>query len=95
MAFVVHAERAGGAKPHPAPFTRAAELGAVDRDRWVHVGDSIPSDVIGAQEFGLRAVWLNRRGHPAPEGVTPDAEMFTLVGLADVVERLLSSPEPR
>jgi FMN phosphatase YigB (HAD superfamily) len=95
MAFVVHAERVGGAKPHHAPFTRAAELGGVDRDRWVHVGDSIPSDVIGAQEFGLHAVWLNRRGHPAPEGVTPDAEMFTLLGLADVVDRLLSPPAPR
>jgi FMN hydrolase / 5-amino-6-(5-phospho-D-ribitylamino)uracil phosphatase len=91
MAFIVHAERAGGAKPDAAPFAMAMELSGGLPSRWVHVGDSIPSDVLGAQAFGLRAVWINRRGEQLPEGVRPDAELASLTGLADVVDRLLAA----
>ena len=95
MAFIVHAELVGDPKPHPAPFAHAAELAGADPSRWVHVGDSIPSDVIGAQEYGLRAVWINRRGDPLPEDVHPDAELPSLTGLPDVVDALLRSPARR
>jgi putative hydrolase of the HAD superfamily len=90
MAFIVHAERAGGEKPHPAPFALAMELSGGLPSRWVHVGDSIESDVVGAQAFGLKAVWINRRGFPPPEEVTPDAELPSLAGLTGVVEALLA-----
>jgi FMN hydrolase / 5-amino-6-(5-phospho-D-ribitylamino)uracil phosphatase len=91
MAFVVHAEHAGGAKPGAEPFAMAMGLSGAHPSRWVHVGDSIESDVLGAQAFGLRAVWINRRGEPLPEGVTPEAELPSLQGLADVVDRLLGA----
>jgi FMN hydrolase / 5-amino-6-(5-phospho-D-ribitylamino)uracil phosphatase len=90
MAFIVHAERAGGEKPEPAPFALAMELSGGMPSRWVHVGDSIESDVVGAQAFGLKAVWVNRRGFPPPEDVTPDAELPSLAGLTGVVEALLA-----
>ena len=90
MAFIVHAERAGGEKPDAAPFALAVELSGGLPSRWVHVGDSIESDVVGAQAFGLKAVWINRRGCPRPEGVTPDAELPSLAGLTRVVEGLLA-----
>jgi putative hydrolase of the HAD superfamily len=90
MAFIVHAEHAGGEKPEPAPFALAMELSGGLPSRWVHVGDSIESDVVGAQAFGLKAVWINRRGYPPPDGVTPDAELPSLAGLTGVVESLLA-----
>jgi FMN hydrolase / 5-amino-6-(5-phospho-D-ribitylamino)uracil phosphatase len=90
MSFIVHAERAGGAKPDAAPFAMAMGLSGAHPSRWVHVGDSIESDIAGAHAFGLRAVWINRRGDPPPEEVTPDAELPSLAGLADVVDRLLA-----
>ena len=31
-----------------------------------HIGDSFSSDVRGAAAVGIPAVWLNRRGKPAP-----------------------------
>lgn len=91
MAFIVHAERAGGPKPEAAPFALAVELSGGLPSRWVHVGDSVESDVLGAQAFGLRAVWVNRRGFELPEGVTPDAELPSLAGLTEVVEELLGA----
>jgi FMN hydrolase / 5-amino-6-(5-phospho-D-ribitylamino)uracil phosphatase len=90
MAFIVHAERAGGAKPAREPFELALTLSGGHPSQWVHVGDSIQSDVLGAQAFGLRAVWVNRRGDVLPEGVVPDAELPSLAGLPEVVEELLA-----
>jgi putative hydrolase of the HAD superfamily len=90
MAFIVHAERAGGEKPEAAPFALAMELSGGLPSRWVHVGDSIESDVVGAQAFGLKAVWINRRGFPPPEDITPDAELPSLAGLTRVVQELLA-----
>jgi putative hydrolase of the HAD superfamily len=94
LAFIVHAEHVGEEKPAAAPFARAAELAGIgsDRERWVHVGDSVESDVLGAQRFGLRAVWLNRRGLDHPEDVHPDAELRSLEALPETVDRLLGQP---
>jgi putative hydrolase of the HAD superfamily len=94
LAFIVHAEHVGEEKPAAAPFARAAELAGIgsERERWVHVGDSVESDVLGAQRFGLRAVWLNRRGLDLPEDVHPDAELRSLEHLPQTVDRLLGGP---
>jgi len=93
LAFIVHAEHVGEEKPAAAPFARAAELAGIGSERWVHVGDSLESDVLGAQRFGLRAVWLNRRGLDLPDGVHPDAELRSLEKLPQTVEQLLGQAE--
>jgi putative hydrolase of the HAD superfamily len=92
LAFIVHAEHVGEEKPAAAPFARAAELAGIGRECWVHVGDSVESDVLGAQRFGVRAVWLNRRGLDLPEDVHPDAELRSLEDLPETVDRLLGRP---
>jgi len=88
--FVVHAEQIGAAKPSPQPFLHAIELAGGSPQRWVHAGDDLESDVIGAQRAGLKAVWINRRGLPRPDGVRPDAELPSLDGLSETVRRLLA-----
>jgi len=56
----------GFSKPHPEAFRAPlAALGA-SQSETVMVGDSLESDVRGALDAGLRAVWLNRRGLPVP-----------------------------
>ncbi len=89
LAFIVHAEHVGEFKPAAGPFRVALELAGAEPHLWVHVGDSLETDVAGAQAFGLRAVWLNRAGLDAPDGYAPDAELRSLDGLADLVDRLL------
>jgi FMN hydrolase / 5-amino-6-(5-phospho-D-ribitylamino)uracil phosphatase len=89
FAFIVHAEEVGELKPAAAPFLRAAEICRGDPARWVHAGDSLETDIAGAQACGMKAVWINRAGDPLPEGYSPDAELPTLTGLAVLVTRLL------
>ena len=90
FAFIVHAEEVGELKPAAAPFLRAAELCGGDPQRWVHVGDSLETDIAGAQACGMKAVWINRAGLPLADGYAPDAELPSLAGLTALVARLLS-----
>ncbi len=90
FSFVVHAEEVGEMKPAAAPFARAVELIGHGPEQFVHVGDEIETDVLGAQAFGMRAVWLNRTGERNPPSVHPDAVIASLEPLPDVVDRLLA-----
>ena len=71
----VAAHELGRSKPDAAIFHLAcAQLGVAPAEA-LYVGDDILLDVRGAQQAGLRAVWMNRTGSDAhvERGVTPDA----------------------
>jgi putative hydrolase of the HAD superfamily len=74
-------------KPDAAPFRHVlAQLGTRATDA-VMVGNSLTSDVLGAQRIGMRAVWY---GHAIPDGIRarPDGIVFDLSTLQDSLERL-------
>jgi 2-haloalkanoic acid dehalogenase type II len=75
FAVSLAAHEHGSAKPAPAMFVAACERLGVAPAAAVYVGDDVLLDVRGAQQAGLRAVWLNRVGSAAhlEHGVTPDA----------------------
>ena len=59
---VVVSSEHGVSKPEAAIFEIALnELGIEAGSAW-HIGDSLESDVAGALNVGLGAVWVNRRG---------------------------------
>jgi FMN phosphatase YigB (HAD superfamily) len=49
--------------------------------QWFCVG----RNVAGARHAGVRSVWLNRNGSGARPGMTPDAEIASLVGLVEIL----------
>lgn len=69
----IAAHRFGRAKPDPAIFHAACEALQVAPAATVYVGDDPLLDVQGAQQAGLRAVWMNRFERTLPAGITPDA----------------------
>ena len=91
----VYSSEIDHAKPHPQSF-RAA-LAAVDvRDarRVVYVGDRPFEDVHGAQQVGMRAVWVPHSDIPrdqqvagrGADDVVPDAVVQRLADLLEVVD---------
>jgi len=52
----------GVGKPNPAIYARALELAGATADAAVMAGDSLDTDVAGAQAAGLRAVLVDRWG---------------------------------
>lgn len=59
----------GAAKPDRPMFEAAARGAGVPLERLIHVGDDPVTDVAGAAQHGLRAIWLNRSGIPWPSNL--------------------------
>ena len=82
ITFAVYSEHHGGIeKPDPRIFRIALDEAGCAPHEMVHVGDSLQTDVAGAQNAGIRAVWLNREGQHRPAGIEPDWELTSLAGL--------------
>ena len=65
---VVHAGYDTAAKPASEPFEVALAAVETTPDRAAYVGDSLSSDVAGANRAGLRSVWF------APDGGDPEPQ---------------------
>ncbi len=77
------ARAAGAAKPDARIFARLAELADVEPAQVLHIGDDPLTDVVGAAQAGMQAVWLNRdaREWPRSAGAPPR----TISTLAEVM----------
>lgn len=64
-------------KPDPKPFYRALDAFGVDQTQAVHIGNSMASDIVGAQAAGLPAVWL-RTGDTTSSDPTPEYSIDSL-----------------
>jgi len=93
---VVTSHSAGFRKPHRAIFEAALAIAGVQARDAVMVGDEPYQDVFGAQQLGMRAVWLRPPepqprpvGEPSGFAVTPDAQIESLAEVGEVLERWL------
>jgi len=89
IAYVVTSEDVRSYKPAPKIFEAALALTGWPKDRVIHVGDSLHSDVGGAIRAGISSGWVNRIGRIHDIGThRPDYEFSDLHGLTAVVRRL-------
>ena len=73
---VVTAAMAGAAKPAPAVFDLAVQVGGASKAETLHVGDHPLYDVDGARAAGLRTAWVNRTESLWPdEYAAPELEV--------------------
>jgi putative hydrolase of the HAD superfamily len=61
----------GKAKPDPAIFAEGARRLGVPLDQTLMVGDRLDTDVAGALNAGIPAVWLRHPGAIAIPGIAP------------------------
>lgn len=77
----IAAHHFGRAKPDAAIFHAACNALDVAPHEAIYVGDDLLLDVQGAQNAGLRGVWINRQQGVLPAGVQPDAICTTFYEL--------------
>jgi 2-haloacid dehalogenase len=90
--LIVTADDVGSYKPAHGHFERFFESTTADKEHHVHVGASLFHDVAPANEFGLKSVWIDRRGADARAhgaDATPDRELPDLAGLPDALDELV------
>ena len=83
--IVMSVEHGGIEKPDPRIFEIAVREARCEPHELLHVGDHIEYDVRGANDAGIRSVWLNRTGESSVNGVKPDLEVRTMHGLTDAL----------
>ncbi len=81
--IVMSVEHGGIEKPDPRIFEIAVREARCEPHELLHVGDHIEYDVRGANDAGVKSVWLNRTGERSSSGVRPDLEVTCLSELAD------------
>ncbi len=86
--FIVMAQDYGIEKPDRRIYEITAEQAGCDVTELMHVGDSLATDVPGANAAGATSVWLNRTGAPNDSDLKPDFEVRSLTEVPALVERL-------
>jgi len=87
---IITAQQARCYKPCEKIFKLAEERLEVDRERWLHVGQSIYHDIIPANALGISSVWVKRASPRPGAGATkavsgmPDLEVPDLHTLASL-----------
>jgi putative hydrolase of the HAD superfamily len=82
----ITSEIAGCYKPEAAIFHHALAAAGFDAHEAVLIGDQPAIDVEGAQRAGMRGVWFNPEGKPAPDGISPDATVRSFAELPSLLE---------
>ncbi len=79
--FSLSAASTGKAKPHPRMFEEACRHAHVCAAELAHIGDEPGTDVAGAQNAGVTAIWMNRQGVEADPGIHDHAEVRNMTEL--------------
>ncbi|MEK6237018.1 MAG: HAD-IA family hydrolase [Planctomycetales bacterium] len=85
---LVVSEEVGVTKPDARIFEAALSRLGGTIDEAVMIGDSWSSDILGATELGIRAIWLNRYDAPCPDS-SRATEIRSLEPVDDIVELIL------
>ncbi|MFC4776107.1 HAD family hydrolase [Paenibacillus sp. GCM10023252] len=69
---IVTSEDVKSYKPRPEIFLEVLSRHNLSANEVLHIGDSYTSDVGGANNAGIKSVWLNRLSKKKPEGTEPN-----------------------
>ncbi|MBO4914850.1 MAG: YjjG family noncanonical pyrimidine nucleotidase [Oscillospiraceae bacterium] len=79
-------EEAGAQKPTKEYFDYVfAHIDGITTDNCLVIGDSLTSDISGANNYGLACCWFNPKHAPNPDGLRVDYEIADLRELYDIV----------
>ena len=82
---IISAAAAGAFKPHPATYTKAAELARVRMDEVLFVANHA-FDCIGAKSAGMHTAFIDRRRRPF--GMTPYQPDLVVASMRDLSEAI-------
>jgi putative hydrolase of the HAD superfamily len=84
----------GIAKPSPMIFSEALKTLSVAPEAAVYVGDNLVADIAGAQQVGMKAIWINRAGQDhVKSGIEPDFIVPEEVALTEMLLSMLHEKE--
>ena len=86
VAFTVMVWLSAAKAAPPMSIAAVAQAAGNGPEEIVYVGDSYEHDIVGPAAYGMRTVWLNRKGLPVPGQRQPDAVIDNLMELPRILE---------
>jgi len=74
-----------GSKPRPRPYEVVLELIGCDPSEAAMIGDTLPTDIRGARDFGIYSIWVNRTSRVNETDIAPDAEIQDMGQLLELI----------
>lgn len=87
FAHIVISGEFGKGKPDPGIFDYALNKSGYTADDVLMVGDNLMTDIIGANQAGIRSVWVNREGKSPHDSIKPTYEIASLEDLLQLLEQ--------
>lgn len=78
---IITADMVRAHKPHPRLFQKALEASGCSVDEVVHIGDSMTSDVNGANAVGIKAILVDRDGKYGASGIPAAKNLLEALGM--------------
>ena len=75
---VITSEDTESYKPDPGIFQTALSRFNLKKDEVFHIGDSLNADVNGAESFGIKSIWVNRKNFSSNIKISPYREYNNL-----------------
>ena len=83
---IVVSSQIGIRKPHKQIFLHSLKTLHINNENSIFVGDSLSHDIQGAENTGIKSVWLNRkRERQKPKTPKPHYEIKNLLELVDII----------
>lgn len=79
-------EEIGYPKPHPGIFEYVlTKVNGIDKRETLIIGDSINSDILGGNNFGIDTCWFNPKNLPKPVDVLPSYTIKSYEELKEIL----------
>jgi len=86
--ITVYSDETGFYKPHPKMFEIPLKKFNCESLNAIHVGDILATDVKGAHEANMLAIWINDSDYPQIPGIQPDYEVKEISEVIHIIRNL-------
>jgi 2-haloacid dehalogenase/putative hydrolase of the HAD superfamily len=76
-------------KPNENMFKIAMEKNNLKVNEIIHIGDSLSSDILGANNVNIKSIWLNRKGNQNKSNAIPDLIANNFNEIIENINKLL------
>ncbi|MFX1386126.1 MAG: HAD family hydrolase [Promethearchaeota archaeon] len=84
----IYSDEIGYYKPHPLLFKTALRKLKCLPQNSIHIGDKLETDVKGAKDCNMFAIWFNDSNSPYSEFIQPDYEIHEITEVLQIIDRI-------
>jgi putative hydrolase of the HAD superfamily len=82
----IFSDEIGYYKPHSLLYEAALKKLQCKPEYAAHVGDLLHTDIKGAKDYGMRAIWFNDTNQLKVPNIQPDYEVKEMLEVVDIIK---------